>query len=820
MMLGTLFQDLRFGVRALRRSPSVSAVALLSMALAIGVNTAIFSLIDAIVLRPLLVMNPDRLVALYTTNSKNSSYSTTSYPDYVDYRQRNEVFSDLAAFSPVPLSLSLGVQSERIDGEIVSGNYFSVLGIEPVAGRMFLPEEDQVPGAHPVAVVSYDLWRRLLNASSDIGGRTLTLNGHKFTVVGVAPRGFKGIDLESAPDVWVPLMMNEQVKPEFKKLFNERDARWLSVVGRLKPAVSLVQARAAVSQLARQLEETYPKSNESWTAALIPVSESRIWPEYRHSVISFLGFLLALAGLVLLMACVNVANLLIARGAARHREIAIRLALGVSRGRLIRQLLTESLILSLLGGACGLLLAVWAADLISAFRLPNFTPADLSVSLDRRVLGFTLLISTLTGVAFGLVPALQFSSLDLASALKDKMVTRSGRFRRFTLRNLLVTLQVALSLILLIGATLFLRSLQKAQAVELGLDPENVTIMSVDVGLQGYDEAKAKTFYTELVRRVEALPGVRAVTLARMIPFGASRMSKSVIVEGQSPVPDAGAVQVGANVVGPRYFETLGIRLLRGRDFGEYDAENAPKVAVVNERMARRFWPGQEPIGKSFRLTDRNGPSVEVVGVVRDGKYRSLQETPRPFMYLPLRQNYQSQMTLHVRSAGQVPGVLASAKQQLQALDPELPVFDVKTMREHVSVLVSQPQMGATLLGLFGLLALLLAAGGIYGLLSFYVARRAHEIGIRIALGAHRGNVLRLVITETIVPALTGIALGTGAALALSRVVSSLLFGISPTDPVTFVSIPFFLLGVALLASYVPALKATKIDPVIALRAE
>lgn len=821
-MLETLFQDLRFGARALRRSPGFSAVAVLSIALAIGVNTAVFSLVNALVLRPLPVKNPDELVALFAMSSKNSSYSTSSYPDYVDYRKQNAVFTDLAAFSDVPLSLSLGIQSERVKGEIVSGNYFSVLGVEPVVGRMFLPEEDAVPGAYPVALISYDLWRRVFNGSNDIAGKTLTLNGHTFTIVGVAPQGFKGLDLESVPDVWVPLMMNEQIKPDFKKLFNERGARWLAVVGRLKPSVSLSQADANIKQLAGQLEQVYPRSNEGWTSKLLPAKESRIWPEYRRSVISFLEFLLVLAGLVLLMACLNVANLLIVRGSARHREIAIRLALGVSRGRLIRQLLTESVMLSILGGVIGLLLALGAAGLIAAFRLPNFTPAALSINLDSRVLSFTLLVSTLTGLIFGLAPALQFSFLDLVSGLKGKIDAPAGRFRRLTLRNILITFQVALSLILLIGATLFLRSLQKAQQVDLGLDPENVSLASVDLGLQGYDETKGKIFYTELVQRVAALPGVRSVSLARMVPFGSERMAKSIVVEGQSPAPSntGGSVQIAANVVGPHYFETLGIRLLRGRDFNEQDAENSPRVAVINETMARRFWPGDDPIGKNFRLAAGNGSNVEVVGVVQDGKYRSLQETPRPFMYFPLRQEYQSQMTLHVRSVGQAPGVFSSVKQQVQALDNNLPVFDMKTMREHVAVLVSQSQMGATLLSLFGLLALLLAAGGIYALTSFHVAKRVREIGIRIALGAHRGNVLKLIIRETIILSLAGIALGTIAAFALSRVISSLLFGISPTDPGTFITIPLFLLGVALLSSYIPARKATKIDPVIALRTE
>ena len=790
------------------------------MALAIGVNTAVFSLVNAVVLRPLPVKNPDELVALYAMNSKNSGYSTTSYPDYIDYRQWNGVFSGVAAFSDVPLSLSLSTQSERVDGEIVSGNYFSVLGIEPVVGRMFLPEEDQVPGAYPVAVISYDLWRRLLNASNDIGGQTLTLNGHKFTIVGVAPKGFKGLNLESAPDVWVPLMMNEQIKPQFKKLFNKRDTRWLSVIGRLKPSTSLSQGDANIKQLAAQLEQTYPDSNEEWTAKLIPAEESRIWPEYRQSVIRFLQFLLVLAGLVLLMACLNVANLLIVRGSARHREIAIRLALGVSRVRLIRQLLTESLMLSIVGGILGLLLAVGSAGLISAFKLPNFTPVALSTNLDQRVLIFALVVSVLTGLAFGLVPALQFSFLDLVSGLKSKVEAPAGRFRRLTLRNVLITLQVAVSLILLIGATLFLRSLQKAQQVDLGLDPANVSLMSVDLGLQGYDEAKGKTFYTELVQRVEGLPGVQSVSLARMVPFGTARMSKSIVVDGQSPPPNGGSISISSNVVSPHYFDTLGIRLLRGRDFNEHDAENSPRVVVINETMARRFWPDQDAIGRNFKFSGGNNPSVEVIGVVQDGKYRSLQETPRAFMYVPLRQEYQPQMTLHVRSVGQASGVFSSVKQQVQALDYNLPVFDVKTMEEHVAVLVSQSRMGATLLGLFGLLALLLSAGGIYGLTSFHVARRVHEIGIRIALGAHRGNVLKLIIRETIILALVGIALGTGVAFVLSRVVSSLLFGISPTDPSTFISIPLFLLGVALLASYIPAWKATKIDPVIALRAE
>lgn len=818
--MGSLLQNIQFAIRILLKSPGITSIIILFMGLAIGVNTSIFSLVDAILLRPLPVEKPDRLMALYTTSSKGGTYSSTSYPDYVDYRDHNEVFSDLSAFSSIPISLSNGNQSERIWGEIVSINYFSVVGVKPAVGRTLMPFDDTGPGASPIVVISHDLWRRLFDSSDGAIGSKLLLNDQTYTVVGVAPMSFRGVSLESSPDVWVPLSMYEEIKPGFRDFFDKRDSRWLDVIGRLKPNITREQAQASIGTLARQLEETYPKENEGWGATLIPAQEATVWPENRGSVIRFMSLLMAVVVLVLFIACANVANLLLTRATARRREIAIRMALGARPRHIVQQLLVEGVLLSLAGGALGFMLAKWSSDLLFKFNLPDLLPAGVHPSLDSRVLIFTFIVSFLTGIVFALAPSLSLSRSDITSTMKSEASILIPGQRRINLRSLLVSFQIALSVVLLIGAGLFVKSLQKAKTVNLGFETKDLLITSLDLGLQGYDEGKGEAFYSQLINQVRSLPGVQAVGLARMVPLGQSRMSKSVVIEGQELPPGKTTIEIATNIVGSDYFRAMSIPILRGRDFNDRDSGTSQKAAIINETMARRFWPDQDPVGKNFRLASRSGPAVEIIGLVQDAKYRTLQESPRAFVYLPLLQHYQPQMTIHVRTNSNPDGLIGAIRQQVHTLDPNLPVFDVMTMNDHIARVLSQPRMAAMLLSIFGFLALLLAMGGTYAVLAFYVEKRVREIGIRMALGAQPIAILKLIIMEGMILVVIGLAVGLVGAFASTRLIATLLYEVSPTDSATFVATSMLLIGTTLVGSYIPARKATKVDPMTALRYE
>jgi macrolide transport system ATP-binding/permease protein len=811
----TLLQDLRYGLRSLLRRPSFAAVTVLSLALGIGANTTIFSLLNAILLRPLAFEEPERLAELYTVETKADNYLTVSYPDYTYFRDNNEVFSELAAHGIAMLSLSGGNQNELVWGEIVSGNYFSVLGVKAFAGRTFSPEEDQTPGAHPVAVVSHGLWTRRFGSAPDLIGKTVMLNGHSFTVVGIAPEGFKGTIVGLSPDIWVPLMMQAQAKPG-PDLLNKRDARALFIIGRLKPGVDLEQAQTSMKGLARQLEQSYTDTNKGIGVALLPARA--LPPQFRTAVAGFMIFLMAVAVLVLLVACANVANLLLARATGRRKEIAIRLALGASRGRLIRQLLTESILLSLCGGVLGLLIAFIATRLLLAFKLPLPVQIALDLSLDIRVLGFTLLMSLLTGIIFGLVPALQSSQPDLVPALKDEATGRGHK--RSRLLNALVVTQVALSFVLLIGAGLLIRSLQYSQASDPGFDVKKVLAITLDLQIHGYTEARGRSFYEQLLGRTEALPGVESASLASQVPLGLEYRESDVFIEGYQPVGDKDKLEIDFSVVGPKYFQTLGIPLLQGRDFSDQDQVGVLPVAIINESMAHRFWPGADLSTMRFSTTGIAGPYLQVIGIAKDSKYRTVGETPRLFIYLPFRQRYESHMTLLIRTTGDPKSVLSSARGQVQALDANLPLLEAKTLTEHVAGSLLPQRIGATLLGIFGVLGLILAAVGIYGTVAYSVAERTREIGIRVALGAQQRDVLRLIVGQALKLTLTGVAIGLVAAFALSRVMSNLLYGVTATDPLTFVIISALLVGVTVAASSIPAFKAARIDPLIALRNE
>jgi predicted permease len=817
-MVETFRQDLRYGLRILLRRPGFTLVVALTLALSIGANATIFTWIKAVLLQPLPgIERPEELVEIWGATRNNSALSS-SYLDYLDFRDRNEVFSGLVAHQVAPLNLGRGARPERVWGAVVSGNYFDALGVKAAVGRTFLPEEDRTPNARPVAVIGHGLWQRRFGGDPNVVGQTVTLNEHDFTVIGVAPREFGSTFSGAALDVWTPVMMKDYVaRPHFS--LTDRGSRWLMVMGRLRPGKTVAQAQANVATIASQLAQAFPQTNERLGVEVYSLTRSPYG--MKRTLRPALAMLMAVVALVLLIACANIANLLLARATSRRKEVAIRMALGASRRRLVRQLLTESLALALLGGAGGLLLAYWTARSLSAFLPPFGLAVSFDTGPDARVLGFALAVTVITGLLFGLAPALQASRPDLVATIKDDLAAVGRGRHRFALRNLLVIAQVALSVLALVGAGLFVRSLWKAQRADPGFNPDGVVLASFDPFLNGYDETRGREFYRRLVERVETLPGMQSVSLARRLPLTLSGIAfANVTIEGYTPGRDED-MRINYETIGPKYFRTMGIRLARGRDFTERDNERAPGAVVINETMARRFWPGPDPVeaamGKHLKIgKDR----LEIVGVAKEVKQRRLNEPPQPFLYVPLLQDYRSNMVLVARTNLDLGAALQAVERVVAALDQNMPIFDVKTLNEHIGVSLFLPRMAATLLSLFGILALLLAAIGIYGVMSYSVSRRTREIGIRISVGATRRDVLKLIMGQGLILSLIGIVIGMAAALAVTRLIAHLLFGVGANDPATFGLIALLLTVVAITACYLPARRATKVDPMIALRNE
>jgi macrolide transport system ATP-binding/permease protein len=825
----TLIQDLRYSARMLWNQPGFTLIVALTLSLGIGANGVIFSLVNALLLRPLPVEKPEELAAVYTSDFSSGDFGATSYLDYIDFRDRNRVFAGLVAYQPPqPLSLNIDGTNERMFGEIVSGNYFSTLGIRPSLGRGFLPEEDRTPGERAVAVISHKLWQTRFGGDPATVGRSVNINGHPFTIVGVAPEKYAGLLRGFATDWWIPAMMIGQAAPGSNYL-TERGDRGFLVMGRLKPGVTLGQAQADFNSIAARLYKEWPGHwqnirRQSRSISLTPGSEALLLPDMRMPIVIFMTLLMAVAGLVLLIACANIANLLLARATARRKEIAIRLALGAGRGRLIRQLLTESVLLALLGGGAGLLLAGWCAELLTAFKPPLPIPVELDLQGDWRVFGFMFGLSLLTGIVFGLTPALAASRPDVIASLKDDIGLAITGGRPGRLRGSLVVTQVALSLLLLICAGLFLRSLRNASSIDPGFDAENLLALSMDLHLQGYDETKGRNFTNQLLERVRSLPGVDSASMTDQLPLGFEGARRAFTIEGYTAQPGE-STEINSSFVAPEYFETLRIPLLQGRTFQQQDIANGPGVALVNEAFARRYWPGQPPVGKRIQMgVARSGindsPYLTVIGVVKDGKYATLGEDATPFIYLNLAQNFVLSPTLIARTQGDPLHLLPAVRGEVAALDKNLPLYDVKTMRQHLGLALLPARMAGSVLGVFGLVALALGAAGIYGVMAYSVAQRTREIGIRMALGANTRDVLRLVVRQGMTLVAIGMAIGLAAALALTQLLKSLLFGVSATDPLTFAVIASLLIFVALLACWIPARRATKVDPMIALRCE
>jgi len=814
-MLQALIYDLRFTGRMLRKNPVITAVAVIIIALGTGAVSTIFSVANAIVLRPLpAVSNGSELAIVERTRPTGGSLSA-SYP-YYKHIAANSRTMNLAAWSMVQLTMSTGGEGVAALGNIVSGNYFDVLGVRPAIGRFFTGDETRVPDMYPVVVVSHGFWERQLAGDSGVVGRTLLVNGARFTVVGVAPEHFSGIYPVLRTDVWAPLMMQGQLRAHGS--LDSPGSAWLELFGRLAPGVSRSEARVEIAALSKQYATSpvsgEPKDLARFTSAnLFPASG--LPADAAGAVTGFFAVLLTLSGLVLLIASVNVATMLLARAVVRRREIAVRLALGAERGRLIRQLLTESVTLFLMGGAAGTLIAVWGTRLLGRIDLPVDMPMALDLAPDGRALAVTMVVALLTGIGFGLAPALQASRLDFAVTLRGD--TSGGGRSRSRLRNSLIIGQVALSLVLLSASGLFVRALDRGHRIDPGFDVSNVATTALNVGTAGYSDVRARTFYRELAARLAAVPGVANVGYARVLPLSMNTTGVDIAIDGYAPPGGraGGEFPVLIDEIDEGYLAVTRMPVVAGRNIRATDDSTSPRVAIVNQTFAARYLRGQNPIGQTFHL---NTNTVTVVGVVPDSKFARLNSAPEPFMYLPMAQHWSSGTNLLVRTVGDPTNIFAAIRREIRALDPNLPAPTLTTLRQSTSVALLPQRVAVAVTGVLGLLGMLLATVGLYGVLSFSAAQRSAEIGIRLALGALRTDVVRLVVGEGMRLVGIGMLAGLAVALLATQALKPFLFGVSPLDPLTFVAIGATLASVALVASYLPARRAAGTDPATSLR--
>ena len=815
----TLLQDVRYGFRMLMKRPGFTVVAVLALALGIGACTAIFSVVNAVLLRPLAFNEPERLVMVWGSAPK-LGFDTLppTAGESIDWREQNKVFDHVAAFKSWAWTMTGSNGPEQIWGARVNASLFPALGVKPLLGRTFLPEEDK-PGSQRVVIIGHGLWQRSFGSDPSIIGRNISLSGQTYTVVGVMPQGFRfpggenmlaGLQFSPKTEMWEPLALTD-------KEISERGTHNLAVIARLKPGATLPQAQVEMGNIAKHLESQYPRTSKGIGVKLVPLHE-QVVGDVRPALLILLGTV----GFVLLIACANVANLLLARAASRTREIAIRTALGASRLRVLRQLLTESVLLALCGGFCGLLLALWGIDALSAF-VPENIPRAGEIGVDGRMLAFTLVISLLTGVIFGLAPALQASKSDVNESLKEGARGASTGLRRNRFRSLLVVAEVALALMLLVGAGLLIRSFMRLQQVNPGLDPRDVVTMGIVlpfIAPSNYEKPEQQAaFFDRLLERTATLPGVQAAAIVSGLPLSGANENSNFSIEGRT-VPSGGQnPQADYTMVSRDYFRAMSIPLMRGRVFTGQETKESPAVAIISQRMAERYWPGEDPIGKRLTLSFEKSPR-EIVGIVGDVKQASLNAETMPGVYLPFQQFPYPGMTMVIRTQSDMASITSAVRRELQAIDGNVPISEVKSMEQVISASVAQRRFSMMLLGLFALVALLLSAVGIYGVMAYSVSERSHEIGIRIALGARSRDILRMVLGQGMILTLIGLAVGLAGALALTRLMSSLIYGVSATDPLTFAGVSLALGSVALLACYIPARRATRVDPMEALRDE
>jgi predicted permease len=811
-------QDIRYGWRTLLRAPAFTVLAVLTLALGIGANTTIFSWINSTLLNPIPgASHTGELLSISRCNATEVPYPF-SYPDYADLRDGNQSFSGVTAFTIQTMTLTGTGRPELIWGTLASANYFDLLGVKPIQGRGFLPEEEQKPGAAPYAVISYRFWQTHFSGSPSAIGATIHLNHHPFTIVGIAPPLFQGSQTGLRSELWIPLTMQQQIVAEGQDILHQRDQSWLLLLGRLKPGVTAQQADKDVNGLMQRINQLYPDVHKGHeTATLFPLWRAPFGAnQYLHIL---LPMLMAIAGVVLLLACANVANLLLVRAVVRRREIAIRLSLGARRWRLVRQLMLESMLLALLGGGVAVLLTTWTSGAFAKFIPPAGIPISLNLEIDRTVLIATLAISIFTGLIFGILPAVRSSRLAPLTVLKEEGLNASGGRHKARLSSGLAVAQLSLSLLLLVCAGLFIRSFENEQRVDPGFNAQHVLLASFELLPATYNQAQGLDFDRKLLARLESLPGVQSASLATWVPLGFSLSSTTIKVEGYTPQPHE-SMDVDDASVGPNYLKTMQIPLLEGREFTLADEPDSLRILIVNQTFAQRYWPHQDPIGKRISVDDK---WFSVVGVARDSDYSELsdlKEQRKPFLYFPLLQNYSKGTIVHVRVAGD-PGAFApTLEKTIHELDADLPLFEVTPLTSRVQVASTNERIAGTFVGAFGLLAMTLAAVGIYGVISYTARQRTREIGIRMALGAQRTNILRLVLNHGLTLTALGLAIGLVLSFVLTRFLRGMLFGVATTDALTFICVVTLLCAAALLACYLPARRAMKVDPIVALKHE
>jgi putative ABC transport system permease protein len=822
--MGSFWQDLRYAFRALRNSPWFAALAVVTLALGIAVNTSIFSVVNGFILRPMPVPEPEQLAVLSLQQAGDHALQKFSYPDYVDLRDQSASFSDIIAYKITLAGLSADNRGDHCIVTRVSGNYFSVLGVQPSLGRLVLPTEGQTAGADPILVLGYSYWQKRFAGDKDILGKHVEINHHPVTMVGVAPKEFHGTYSIVDSDLYVPLSADLSAKDDtrIQDMWTRRSDRALSLMARLKPGVSLKQAQASLNVVAQRIAEQHPDTDKGISVLGFPEKLARPEPDPDNTLPAVATAFMALAALVLLVACFNVTNVLLVRATARQREMAIRTALGAGRARLVRQYLTESLLLAFLGAGGGMLLAFWATRYLSTISLGTDLPVQFDFIPDARVYLFAIGVALATGVIVGVFPAMRVARRDVSSVLHEGgRGSSDGRRRQFA-RGTLVVAQVAGSLVLLIVAGLFIRSLGKAQTIYLGFNPSNVLNFSLDVQQVGYEETQGRAFYRELESRLRNLPGVVSVGEAFTVPLGVMSAFDSLTIEGHPVESGQQPPSVQYNMVTPGYFETLRIPVHRGRAFTDADDEKSPRVAIINQTMAKKFWADQDPLGKRFSTKGAAGPFLDVVGVVQDGKYRGVVEDPSPHFYLPLSQSYMPLRTFHVRTSVPPENLATQVQAQIRELAPNLPITELQTMNQALQGVNGFLfyRLGAQFTGTMGLLGLILAVVGVYSVASYAATQRTHEIGIRMAIGATPRDILRMVLRQGFGIVGIGVVVGLAVAFAGTRVLADLFYGVAPNDPATFAAVATLLLGVALLACWIPARRATHVSPLVALRFE
>jgi macrolide transport system ATP-binding/permease protein len=827
VVIASVVADVRFALRWLLRSPGFTIVAITSLAIGIGFNTAVFTLADALLFKPLPVAAPERLVDIFTS-SRVVPFGTTSYPDYQDLKTRNGVFTDVAGYSPMFAALNLDGRSRLAMGEIVTGNYFDVLGVRAAIGRAIQPD-DEPAGAPRVAVVSHRYWTRELGATPDVLGRTIRIRGNAYSIVGVAPASFTGMVPVLAPELWIPASAAQDVEPIGmhetvpspigKTRLERRGDRWLFLRGRLKPGATFQQARANLDLLMPALAAEYPATDGNRSLTVRSTNDVHFHPAADSTLLWITTGVMTVVGLVLLIACANVASMLLARASGRQKEIAIRLAIGASRGRLVRQLVTEAIVMSLLGGIAGVMLTYWLTSIVGSLNLPLPIPLTFDLHIDGRVLAFTLAATAAASLLAGLVPALQASKASVVTDLRGEQSGGRAGGRRWTLRDAVVGSQMAVTVLLLIVAALLTRTLIASHRTDVGFPVDRLAVVSTDTSMLQYSDVRSRQFYEQAMARIGSIAGVHSVALATRVPFSVNYNRWEVWIEGRHQPSEHGD-SVEMTTVSPEYFDTIGVPIVEGRAFTNDDRPETRRVAVVNETLARRYWPGQSAVGKTFRSRVSDGPEYEIVGVSADHKVLTVGEPPTPFLHTARNQRPSSYTTIIARTRADASVLLRDLRRELLALEPNLVFVENQTMEAELDATLLPVRAGALLVAVVGGVAMLLAAIGLYGVIAFSVARRTREIGIRLALGARRSSVLTMVMRQGLTVALAGLLAGCVLAAAAVNLIAGALYGVRPGDPVSWLAASALLMTVAALANFIPAWRASRVDPSIALRTE